>query len=63
MAKNSAILNLPNETLVPIDGNHSTICKFSDSGSGKRSFSRVCSHLEEMTRDLIDKEFSYPASK
>ncbi|GKU22800.1 unnamed protein product [Fusarium langsethiae] len=59
VAKDSAILNLPNEIPVPLDGNRSTICKFSDYGAGKRSFTRVCSHLEEMINDLVKNEVSY----
>ncbi|KAF5573000.1 ankyrin repeat [Fusarium pseudocircinatum] len=62
VAKSSAVLNLPNETLVPIDGNHSTICKFSDSATGKRSFERVCSLLEKMTSDLVKTGVSYPTN-
>ncbi|KAM0228216.1 hypothetical protein ACHAPO_010864, partial [Fusarium lateritium] len=62
VAKESAILNLPNEIPVPIDGNHINMCKFSNSGAGKRSFTRACSPLEEMISALIKNEVSYPAN-
>ncbi|KAM0413792.1 hypothetical protein ACHAPD_007033 [Fusarium lateritium] len=63
MVKESAVLNLPNEIPVLINGNHSSMCKFSNSGAAKRSFTRVYSHLEEMISGLIKNEVSYPASK
>ncbi|KAJ4265302.1 hypothetical protein NW762_004587 [Fusarium torreyae] len=59
----SAVLNLPNETVVPLDVNHVTMCKFSDSGAGKRTFNRVCGHLEEMVIELREDEVPHAASE
>ncbi|KAH7140282.1 hypothetical protein B0J13DRAFT_477392 [Dactylonectria estremocensis] len=56
--KTSAVMNLPNETTIPISANHITMCKFSDSQAGQRNFRRVGFHLKEMVDALIKAEDS-----
>jgi hypothetical protein len=58
----SAVLNLPNETPVPINGNHNTICKFSDSAADQKRFRVVWAHLKEMADKLNESNVSYTTS-
>ncbi|KAH7129085.1 hypothetical protein EDB81DRAFT_728975 [Dactylonectria macrodidyma] len=55
----AAVMNLPNEIGIPLEGNHITMCKFSDSRGGQRKFNRVGFHLKEITDELVAKAASY----
>ncbi|KAI0109159.1 hypothetical protein GGR51DRAFT_570018 [Nemania sp. FL0031] len=55
----SAVLNLPNEAPVPINGNHRTICKFSDSPADQTRFRVVWTHLKEMVDEINSIEVPY----
>ena len=63
MEEMSAVLNLPNETSVPVNGNHRTICRFSNSPAEMKRFEVVQSHLQEMADKLLGTEIAEVSHK
>lgn len=47
----SAVLHLPNETAVPLEANHQTICKFLTSSNP--SYIRVRDCIDEIVETLV----------
>ncbi|KAJ5663650.1 hypothetical protein N7507_004381 [Penicillium longicatenatum] len=57
--ENSAILNLPNEVPVPINGDHISICRFSNRREDENRYRLVSAHLKEMVDEISKSEVSY----
>ncbi|KAJ6002935.1 hypothetical protein N7451_005482 [Penicillium sp. IBT 35674x] len=57
--ENSAILNLPNEVSVPINGDHTSICRFSNRREDENRYRLVSVHLKEMVDEISKSEVSY----
>ena len=59
----SAILNLPNETAIMINGNHRTICRFSNTKEDAIRYRPVWSSLKTMVDKLLSTEDKHVSSK
>ncbi|PVH83178.1 hypothetical protein DL98DRAFT_585890 [Cadophora sp. DSE1049] len=59
VTEESAVLFLPNETAIMINGDHRTMCRFSDSDKDAQRYRVVWTNLETMAIELINTEVTY----
>jgi hypothetical protein len=58
----SAVLHLPNEIPIMMNGNHRSICRFSDSPADEKRYSIVWKNLKAIADELISTEVTHITS-